>query len=234
MNLRVAICDDETLIAEEIKEIIGRRYNDYDIDIYNSGISLFEAEQQYDIVLLDIEMPDMDGMSIAKKMRANSNKVHIIFFTGHDVFMQEAFKVKAFRFLKKPVGERELYEALSDAEKEIFNDKRQIMTEYGTDMLVNVSDILYIESERNKTVVHTIGGEIKTNNRLKYWLDELGGMDFVQVHKTYVVSMRHVRRVDEESVMLAEGNIKIPVARRKYVSVRNAFYQYVTDNANYM
>lgn len=231
MQLKVAVCDDETIICEDTKRKIIEIKSDYTVDIYNNGLEIVSVGKKYDIIFLDIEMPERDGMSIAKELREQRYQGHIIFLTSHTEFMPDAFRVKAFRFLEKPVDVEELKETVLEAEKEIFDKKQMVVTDYGAEILINISNILYVEAKKNKTIIHTIDERIETNHTLKYWIKELGTAHFCQAHKSYLVSLRYIKRVDADSVTLHYTDAEIPVSRRSVASVRKAFFAYIKENA---
>lgn len=234
MQLKVAICDDDAILCEDAKQRILEMRPDYVIHTYSTGEELLLADRGYDIVFLDIEMPGRDGMCIAKELRAKQYSGHIIFLTSHMEFMSEAFKVKAFRFLDKPIKADDLRETLMESEKEVFLDKKLIITDYGVEILINISDILYIEVQKNKTLIHTIHEVLETNYTLKYWIRELGTKDFFQVHKSYMVSLRNIKELDVDCVRLHGLEVSVPVSRRNVSSVKKAFFDYVRRNAKYI
>lgn len=234
MQLKVAICEDDTILCEDAKQRISKIRPDYLIDTYFTGDELLLTDARYDIVFLDIEMPGRDGMCIAKELRAKKYSGHIIFLTSHTEFMPEAFKVKAFRFLDKPIKVEDLEETLVEAEKEIYQDKKLIITDYGVERLINVSDILYIEVQKNKTLIYTIYEVLETNYTLKYWVRELGTKDFFQVHKSYIVSLRNIKEFDVDCVRLHGTEASVPVSRRNVSSVKKVFFDYVRANAKYI
>lgn len=234
MRLKVAICEDDEILCEGTKQRILEIRPDYVIDMYPTGEELLLTEKGYDIVFLDIEMPGRDGMCIAKKLREKKYSGHIIFLTSHTEFMQDAFKVRAFRFLEKPIKMEELDETLVESEKEIFMDKKLIVTDYGAEILINISDILYVEAQKNKTLIYTFNDELETNYTLKYWMQELGSVDFFKVHKSYIVSLRHIKAFDVDCVILHGLGVRIPVSRRNVSLVKKAFFDYVRANAKYM
>lgn len=131
VKLKIAICDDETILCKELKEKISKFYSEYSIDTFHSGKELLRCPNEYDIIFLDIEMPGEDGMETAKKLRSQNCKSYIIFLTSHTEYMPDAFKVKAFRFLAKPLDEEHLKEALADAQKELADSKKIIISNFG-------------------------------------------------------------------------------------------------------
>ncbi len=234
MQLKVAICEDDTIFCEDVKKRISKIRPDYLIDTYFTGDELLLTDTKYDMVFLDIEMPGRDGMCIAKELRAKKYSGHIIFLTSHTECMPEAFKVKAFRFLDKPINVEDLQETLVEAEKEIYQDKKLIITDCGVERLVSISDILYIEVQKNKTFIYTMYEVLEANYTLKYWIRELGAKDFFQVHKSYIVSLRNIKEFDVDCVRLYGTEVRVPVSRRNVSSVKKAFFDYVRMNAKYI
>ena len=233
MQLKVAVCEDDPIICEDIRKKILEIRPDYVIDTYSTGEGLLLERKKYDIVFLDIEMPGKDGMCVARELRERKYSGHIVFLTSHTEFMPEAFKVKAFRFLDKPVKIENLKETLEESQKEIFLDKKLIVTDYGTEILMSLSEILYVEARKNKTIIHTINDRLETNFTLKYWLQQLGTDEFFQVHKSYIVSLRHVKRFDGNGLCLYFSDVKVPVSRRNVSLVKKAFFDYIRTNAKY-
>ena len=99
--------------------------------------------------------------------------------------------------------------------------------------MINVSDILYIMGKKNRTIICTINETLETNCTLKYWIQELGKKDFFQVHKSYIVSLRHIKEFDMDCVRLHGSKMSVPVSRRNVSSIKKAFFEYVRTNAKY-
>lgn len=234
MKLTVVICEDDINMCDYIKNEVLKICPDYLVDVCYNGEELVNKKVRYDIVFLDIEMPGRDGMSIAKELRDNNFEGHIIFLTSHTEFMPDAFKVKAFRFLQKPVDVKEMTETLIEAEKEIYVNKKAILSSSGIEYLVNLSEILYLKAEKNRTKIYTRYEVFETNFTLKYWWKEFEIFDFFQVHKSYIVSLRHIEKIDIDSLTLHGTETEIPVARRKISTIKKAFFDYIRANAKYI
>lgn len=146
--------------------------------------------------------------------------------TIHTEFMAEAFKVKAFRFLNKPIKVSDLEETLRELEKEMFLDRKLIVIDYGSEILLNVADILYIEARKNKTIIYTLDNVFETNCTLKYWKQKLDANDFIQIHKSYIVSLRHIKAFDVDCVWLHASKISVPVSRRNISLVKKRYRDY--------
>lgn len=234
LKLQIAICDDEPILCEEVKEQILKLHMNYEIDLFYSGTELLESTGSYDMIFLDIDMPEENGMDIAKKLRSKKFCGHIIFLTCHAEFMPEAFKVKAFRFLVKPIQIDDLNETLIESECEIFDEKKLILDNFGKEILVNIKDIMYIQSQKKNTVLHLVDQTIETGNSLKYWLQEVNDYDFCRAHKSFLVSLRYVDRIEPEQIYLKNLETFVPLSRRNYHIVKEEFFKYIKKHARIM
>jgi len=234
MQFHMAICDDEKIIREDIYNKIMDIHSDCKIDVYHASSELLENPSQYDMIFLDIEMPGMNGVDVSYILREKGYKGFIVFLTSHAEYMKEAFRVKAFRFLSKPADYNELKEAIHEAEKEILKNKQMVVADYGAEFMINLSDIYYIKSNKNKTIVRLKDNTLEVNKTLKQWLDELGTTEFYQIHKSYVVAFRHIKKIEPDVIILADLDEEIPIARRSMTKVKKAFYSYIRENARWM
>lgn len=234
MKLLIAICDDEGIFCEDAKEKILKLHADYEIEMFHSGAELLEAKKNYDIIFLDIEMPGENGMEIAKKIRTKNLRGEIVFLTSHTEFMPEAFKVKAFRFLEKPIEIEELKETLEEAEKELLENKKLIVDSFGEELLIDVRDIIYIQSEKKITKLYALSRVIETDYSLKYWMEKLEDCDFCKVHKSFLISLRYVDKFEPDEIQLKNTGACIPLSRRNYVMFKDIYFDYVSKHARVM
>lgn len=231
MKLKVAVCDDEIIIAKEISKELTQLCPDYSVDIFTDGKDLINTEIHYDLIFLDIDMPQLDGMQTAEHIRANGNGEYIIFLTSHTEFMPDAFKVKAFRFLIKPIDHEKFNEAVIQAEKEILNDEKVSISEKGKTRLVSIKDIVCVEAFGDGTYVHTKYEAIENNKTLKYWKGVLGNEHFFQTHKSYIVAFRYVKCIGVSDIEMQFMTEKPLVSRRKQSEFNQMFFNYVKRNA---
>lgn len=152
MKLQIAICDDEPILCDAAKNAISNIKNEYEIDMFSSGDELLRAYRHYDAIFLDVEMPGQSGMEVAQRLRAENYIGNIVFLTSHTEFMQDAFKVKAFRYLTKPIQTDALKETLEQLEYELLENEKLLVDSYGTKELIYLKDIIYIESKRKYTI----------------------------------------------------------------------------------
>ena len=138
MKLHVAICDDENIICNEVKMALKKLKPDYEIDIFHSGCELLNSNVTYDLIFLDIEMPDINGMKTAESLRNGENEEHIIFLTSHTEFQGNTKLVRLKEIL--------CFEAFGDGtyiytKKEVLESKKSLkywMNEIGNEHFYQV------------------------------------------------------------------------------------------------
>lgn len=232
MRLQIAICDDEKYMQDIIRQKLLQYKPKYEIDVYCSGEELLEADKRYDLVFLDIEMPGKSGMKVAEELREKGFEGYIVFLTSYSEFMQDAFKVRAFRFLKKPIQDEDFQETLDGVEKEIAQNRTIVVTTNKETRAIPLQDIIYLEVVHNNTFICMQNGEVETRKSLSEWMETLGEELFCQVHRSYAVAYRYIERIEDDCIKMKNTNIKIPVSRKKIVDVRKAFFDYIEKNSS--
>lgn len=228
MILRIGICDDERLIAENLERIIGEYLEETGIDaaigIFLSGKALLEAVKELDAVFLDIRMPEMDGYDTLKGIRELETECRVVVASGENDRFEEAFEMGALRYIRKPFRREKVAEALDriiDAVKE--NSEIELYKErnkYG----VKQRRIKYVKAFNGYTEYYVgqdvMRKEISLNEADKLLNDEL----FFRVHKKYSVNMEYIQSYNE-GIITMEG-FKIPVSRRKRREFDRAYLNY--------
>ena len=230
--LHIAVCDDEQIIMEQLKKLLETYRPDCMVTMYRSGEGLLDAFDQYDLIFLDIEMPQTNGMELAAKLRELQYDGEVIFLTSYTDYMQDAFKVRAFRYLQKPIREDQLEEALCAAEEE-FQQQYLLLT--GEKVFrIKIRDILYLEAVHNETYIVTKTGELVVRSPMREIYEMLDPAEFIQTHKSYVVALRAIRYVGNQEVVLQELQPRIPLSRRRQQEVRKAYMEYIKKHAIYL
>jgi DNA-binding LytR/AlgR family response regulator len=121
--MRIAICDDEEKVREILLRKVGAAFPEDPIDTFSSGEELLKASEVPDILLLDIKMPGISGMEVAKALRERADKTVIIFITGEEQYVFDSFEVQAFHYLVKPFSDQKLEEVLNKAKELITKEK---------------------------------------------------------------------------------------------------------------
>jgi len=214
--LRIAVCDDENIIAQQIEDMIRKFLPECNISKYLSGNDLLESCLKFDIIFLDIQMENMNGMETAREIRRCEEDTVIIFITGIKEYVFEAFDVSAFHYLLKPVNEEKLKEVVCRASKSIKKtEKQQIFIKTrDKSIALDINDILFMENEMRKIAVHTKIEIIRFYGVMSK-LEEKVGNNFYRCHRGYLVNMTYIAEYDNENIYLTNGD-KVYLAREKY------------------
>lgn len=232
--MRIAICDDDDKFCIGLKKQIEQFYQSLDVlvDTYQSGIGLLAHFKgyPYDLVFLDIEMPAMDGLLLAKKLREISEEVLLIFMTGHIEYALNGYEVNALRYLTKPVNENKLKEVLHYVmEQERKKHFLWLKTQAGEER-VAVSEILYLEARDQNINICTKKQNYLVRYNLKDYERELKEYGFFRIHRGYLIALGKVKGIGRQEVTL-EGDIRLAVSRSKEKKLREALYQYIKMEA---
>lgn len=212
MQYKIAICDDEPLHIDKIRSIL----LDEETDNYTKPVNLLNAitaGKRYDVLFLDIMMPEIDGISLARELRELDEDMLIVFITSKIEFMQTGYEVKAFRYLLKDQIDTGLPKIWKDIEKELLNRADTYFT-YEFERKTYrypCRDILYLESNLRRIILHTN----RDTAALYGKLDDLAIKYpmFVRVHKSFLVNRRHIRSISAGMVVLSNGDV-LPISRK--------------------
>lgn len=231
MEYTVAICDDSDVDRRSIGDMVRRwaeaaRYS-VRIDEFPSAESfLFEyaEKRDYDILLLDVEMRDISGIELAKRVRAERGRAEIVFITSHFEFIAEGYEVDALHYLVKPVSEEKLSEVLDRAAARLAVEPPSVVVSFdgGTVKLLE-ADILYVEAFAHYLEIHTRTDVYRLKESISAFGDQLSG-DFFRAHRSYLVNLKAVERISRTGVTLA-GGAEVPLARGKYDDINRAFIE---------
>lgn len=232
--MRIAVCDDERQYCEQMRLTIGKMYQSLDVivDTYQTGRELLHqfATRKYDVIFLDIEMPGIDGISLAKKLREMDEELRLVFLTSHLEYALKGYEVQALRYLTKPVQEDKLKEVLSYVMEQIRSQKKiWIKTEAGEER-VSVSAILYLEAQNQNILICTAEQSYVVRYNLRDYERELRESGFFRIHRGYLVSLGRITAVRKNEVTL-EGGISLPLSRTRERSLKEALYQFIKREA---
>ncbi len=230
MKYRIAICDDEQNQIEYITSIVAswsaHEGHGCEIRTFASAEAfLFEYEEDkaYDILLLDVEMKNINGIELAKRIRKDNNRAEIIFITSHFEFVGEGYEVDALHYLIKPISAEKLTQVLTKAAEKISVEPPSVVISCeGETVKLYEADIRYVESFLHYIVIHTKDKEYKIRENISVFENRVSD-DFYRIHRSYLVSLKHITRISRTSVNI--GNTELPLSRGKYDDINRAFIQ---------
>lgn len=230
MKYKIAVCDDEQIFVNDVVEKIIEQSEQCEISEYISGEELLNSPLEFNIVFLDIEMTGINGINAAFALRERGYDGMIIFLTSHTEFMPDAFKVKAFRFLDKPLNSERFNEAFSEAKKEIMNTEHILLYDRsGQTVYLKLTDIVYLEAYGDGTYIYRKNGKVyDTEKPLKYWKEQIGSEHFFQIHKSFIVSYLYVSDISKAGQVAMKGfKQPLDISRRNVVPFKNGFFDYI-------
>lgn len=231
MKYRIAICDDEQNQIEYITSIVAswsaHEGHGCEIRTFASAEAfLFEYEEDkaYDILLLDVEMKNMNGIELAKRIRKDNNRAEIIFITSHFEFVGEGYEVDALHYLIKPISVEKLTQVLTKAAEKLSVEPPSVVISCeGETVKLYESDILYVESFLHYIVIHTKDNEYKIKENISVFENKVSDV-FCRIHRSYLVSLKYITRISRTSVNI--GNTELPLSRGKYDNINRAFIEH--------
>ncbi len=228
--LKIAVCEDEQVIRESIAEKINIRYPNSQIVQYEKGTQLLQEADEIDIVFLDIHLEDLNGLEVARKIREKDRDITIIFITAYDEYVYDAFDVRAFQYLVKPIDSMKFHKVLQSAVENIHVKSRKeepfTMIKKGhSTFKIYHHQIYYAEVFGRKIKLHTGDGIQEFNGKLAD-LEEGMGSDFYRIHRSYLVNLNHISSYDATKVILDQGQ-QLVIAQKKYADFVRAYLQFM-------
>lgn len=216
--LYIAICDDcdeqRELQKQYLKNIFENKNMDYYLFEWTSGEELLEKyKKPLDILFLDIQMGELDGMQTARKIREFDQDVKIIFTTVIWDYVREGYKVNAFRYLIKPLKYEEYQKEVQVCIQEINRVRRFITLDSGIKLQrICLDDIIYIETAERRVQVHTREEVFVHYEKMSEVEEKLKEYNFYRCHTGYLINLKSIMKLDYDYVTL-EGNIRLPVSK---------------------
>ena len=227
MSLRVAICDDSSRDCAYLQKLLqtwsAMREISVTVSVFPSAESFlfrYAEDKNFDVLLLDIEMGGMDGVTMAKRVRQEDRTVQIVFITGYSDYIAEGYEVAALHYLMKPVNKGKLFAVLDRAVEKRKQSERCLNLESAGEMArVPFHEIRYLEVRQNYVTVHA--GEDHTVKRtLGEFAKELDDR-FCRVGRSMIVNLEYIRRVTKTDVHLSDGTV-LPLPRGAYEPLNRA------------
>lgn len=230
VDYKIGICDDSGPERDYVSALVrkwasggGREVKIRTFASAEQFLFRYAEEKDFDILLLDIEMGAMDGVTMAKKLRRENDAVQIVFITGYSDYISEGYEVAALHYLMKPVKEEKLFSVLDRAAEKLRKNEKSLLLEQGGEMVrIPIHEIRYAQVEGNYVTIHARESyTVKwTLSRLEKELDDR----FYRVGRSAVVNLSRVSRVTKTEVKLLDGSA-IPLPRGAYEGINRAIIQ---------
>lgn len=233
--IKFAICDDEPLMAQELADYLAKYMEErsitvYDLSSFSNGCALLESVGGFDVIFLDIQMEQPDGMETARLLRQQGNHSLLIFVTVVRECVFEAFQVEAYDYLLKPLNWDNFYRTMDRVLRTLEQRaSEEIVIQRGINFeVVLLSDIVYCEVLGRKVYLH------KSDGTVSDYYDQLEDLEqhmdgrFFRCHRSYLVNLKRLKGYKDGNAYMDDGSV-IPVSRLRSKEFSNAILHYMKD-----
>ena len=231
MAYRAAIVDDSAQDGAFVREILtcwaDQRGLALEAAVFSSAerfLFQYAQDKDWDLLLLDIEMGAMDGVTMAKRVREHNEAVQIVFITGYSDYIMEGYEVAALHYLMKPVNRQKLLTVLDRALEKRRQEERCLNLEaYGELVRLPFYEIRYLDVHQNYVTIHA-----KTDYTVKHTLADFEkelDSRFCRVGRSMIVNLKYIQRVTKTELRLSDGTV-LPLPRGAYEPLNRAIIQH--------
>ena len=220
--IKVAIVEDEHAYAMQLQDYLHQYEKEngevFEISLFSDGDEIVNKYKAvYDIILMDVEMKFMDGMSAAEEIRKVDTEVVIMFITNMPQYAIRGYAVDALDYVLKPVSyfafSQRLNRAISRMKKR--ETKTLSISIKGGTVRLDVSNVTYIESQGHTLIFHTVNGSHETSGTMKELEKELFELNFYRGNKGYLINLAHVESVKDGCAVVRGEQLLLSRARKK-------------------
>ena len=229
MIYRIAVCDDRQTDRDYLASLlnewaagVGHVVQTQLFPSAEAFLFCYEEDKSWDMLLLDIEMDGMDGVTLAKTIRRDNRTVQLIFVTGYSEYISEGYEVSALHYLMKPIRKEKLFAVLDRAAEQCVKNGRFLTLEQSKEMIrLPLYEIRFLEASQNYVTIH---GEKGQNYTVRHTLSELEReLDdrFFRTGRSYIVNLACIRKVTRTDIHLKDGEL-LPLPRGMYKALNQA------------
>lgn len=241
--LKIALCDDNSKFLDHMNELVANEFelqakDDFIINNYTSSKLLFihHSSEPYDVIFLDIDMPDLTGFELANKLQETNKKSCVIFVSNHSELVFDSFYFHPLNFIVKDTPEA-MKESLHNVVIQLFGkikqDKKLILESVESGRIsVYLSDILYIESSKHYIIYHlTNSRTVMIRENISEAENKYAEFDFIRIHKKYIVNLKHIFNIDKNNCLIIfKQGLDLPISRNYKSMVDEKLTEYLRNN----
>lgn len=234
--MKIGICDDIIEYCNSIKSYVEYylKMNNitYETFTFLNGIDLLNSNETFDIVFLDIELNDMNGLDAAKKILTCNPNTIIIVVTNYRKYLDAAMDLNALRFIDKPITQERIISALQKAVSEINNGSITVHTKTNEIKKIKKTDIIYVEVKRKTTTFYTKIGTIECCEPIIKFKDKLNSSYFAIPHNSYIINLNYVLAYKRTEIKMDHGEPfhSVPIAAKKQPEFKQKFMNFIGEN----
>lgn len=229
--MKILICDDEKLHSDTLKQYVSKYMESKNITFEIESVlepkTVLNNNTTYQLAFLDIQMDELNGISLAKVLKERNCKIIIFFVTSYKSFQDDAMDLRAFRFFEKPINPERLYSGLDRAMEyidesyidffvSVNNEQKKIFTD----------DVIYVERGNRQVTLVTTHGNYTTKESFDEWCEILQNSFFYRVHTSFIVNLHYVTSYKYTELWI-QDSVRIPIASRRQANFHKFWFAYL-------
>lgn len=226
-TLRIALCEDDADERQSLLKLIADSNYNTKVSVFTSGEGFLAQFQpcQFDLILMDIFMENVSGIDVITQVRTWDSQTPVAFITSSMAFTRESYRLDAVKYIEKPATAKQIADLLQIAQLNQQTLDSLALRINNEPVTIPLRHILHLEQQAHALVVHLLDGEVVTaNKKLQEVEGQLLDKGFLRCHKSYVVNLAYVRRINKElsTFEMAEGE-PVYIRRRSFAQMQKAF-----------
>ena len=230
---KIVACDDNPVITDYLKDVIEENYYpEVNIISFHTKFDVIDyicetVKGNVDILLIDINLVDENGIEVAELIKQRYPHIKIIFITGHINYARDIFEAEPCFFLVKPIEEARLIQAIDKAISLIHEERQMCISVVSRGEIRNLqlSQIRFVESRNRNLIIREKNLDFEVHMKLDDFENQLPD-SFCRCHQSYIVNLNHIRELTNDGAVLYSGEL-VPVSRSKYAEVKKIFLKYL-------
>lgn len=228
--MKIAVYDDEKIFFNELNELFNQYSKEMQEQIYavyfSTGRDLLSSKIKFDIIFMDYQMDDLNGMETCQILRTKKDDTTIVFLTSFPQVVFQSFEVNTFRFLVKPIKKHDVFDALNAYIKSVNNDDFLLINTNDGSFRLKLSEIIYIEAQGKYCIVRTVDASLQSCKYLKEFEKLLPTDSFMRTHKSCIVHFLHINNHDNTTIYFDNGE-RGTIGKRYLSAFKKSFQVYI-------
>ncbi|MDE5778886.1 MAG: LytTR family DNA-binding domain-containing protein [Lachnospiraceae bacterium] len=235
----IYICEDIKEHSEKMLEICSLLAKEYSLNVtvFQSAGELLqclgnlqrENKAFPDLILLDIELPGMNGITLGKQIRKMNTDVFLVFITSYIEYAVKGYEANAFRYMLKPLSQEVMRNLLMDIRKEYSKKKKITLKTRDGEVLLPLQELIYISAEDKYTILHTKSQHYISDYSLKKYEEQLKEYGFFRIYRKYLVNLYHHKGMQDGKVVLSQ-DYRLPVSKKRMSEYRRQLFHFLGED----
>lgn len=229
----IGICDDQLFFLKQLEQMLITVLEDqgipYHLELFSKSTELISSTRDFDLLFLDIDMPELDGLSAAAFLRNQNKQTIIVFVSSVKEKVFETFSVRPLNFLVKPVDANQLRSVLLEAIRDVqakATDWLVFEYHHGKQLKIRSSDLVYVETNQRGTKLHLLNQVYESTMKLTDVWKVLEDRDFYKIYTSFIVNLSYIKEYHRSHVVTQNG-VELSMSRGKYADFKTVYLKYL-------